>query len=322
MMKKNVIALMCMFLATSFWGEDFRVREVVFASYDEAAQLKLNDGLAVSLPEDRTFLKGMEVDVAIPPEIAGFPGTAGYSVYGALTPAPAPGRIDYSGERLAFDVFPARSGLLLGVPYGSGGALKTSPYIRLLPVVLTENTEALFFRIHLVMKGVTEEVLQSRFQVTVRPVFANKGRLLLRVAFPAEGEGKPYTVFIDENALEAPPEGIILDSGIHHLSIVSDFYRNETRTFTIPRGQTIPLEVALQDIAPTMLITAPAGSEVLLDGERIPFPLPVKPFPITPGDHTVKFSFGGYETLQTINAVNGKSYTMALSLEVKVLETP
>jgi hypothetical protein len=174
------------------------------------------------------------------------------------------------------------------------------------------------------MKCVPETLLESTVGVTVKPVYEDKGRLLLKILYPRDNNNviieKPYTVFIDEQAVDLTGGAIILDSGTHHLSVLSDFYRNETRALTIPKAQTLPLEITLTGIAPQLLITAPEGSEVLLDGEKIE--LPKKAFSIEPGDHVIKFTLGGYETIKNIHAVNGKTYSVVIAFDVDILETP
>jgi archaellum component FlaF (FlaF/FlaG flagellin family) len=127
-------------------------------------------------------------------------------------------------------------------------------------------------------------------------------------------------VFIDEQAVELAAGSILLDSGMHHLSVVSDYYRNETRTITVPKAQTLALEVSLTNIAPLIHITAPEGAEVLLDGEKVD--LPQKAFTIVPGDHTIKFTLGGYEAIKNIQVINGKTYSVVIAFDVDIIETP
>jgi hypothetical protein len=306
-------------------NESFRVRAVSVLPLDRdgSVQLSLNEALAITLPKNREFLKGITLDIDIPSELLSFPGAAAYSFYGEIAPPPNKETIDYTGRQLMLEALPPRTGLSLGIPYGAHDALKSSPYTRLVPFTLSADTAVVFFRIQLVMKGVPEEVLAARLTVTVKPVHEDKGRLLLNIVYPRDAANavieKPCTVFIDERAFDISAGSIVLDAGMHHLSIVSDYYRNETRVITIPKAQTLNLEIALADIAPMLIVTAPEGAEILLDGKKIE-QLNAS-FPITTGEHTLRFSLGGYEIVKPIHAVNGKTYSVIMDLDVEIIET-
>jgi hypothetical protein len=305
--------------------ESFRVREVSMMTLerDGTAQLGISEALAISLPRNREFLKGITLDIDIPIELVSFSGAVAYSFYTAVTPAPSREIIDYTGKRLTLEALPPRTGLSLGIPYGSSGALKPSPYMQIVPFTLTADTDIVFFRIQLVMKGVPEQVLVARLNIIVKPVFEDKGKLSLAIVYPRDANNviieKPFTIFIDEHAVDIPSGAIVLESGLHHLSIVSDYYRNETRVITIAKAQTVQLEIALTDIAPLLTLTAPEGAEILLDGKKIEHP--TTNFPITPGEHTLRFSLGGYEIVKTIHAANGKTYSVVLGFDIEITET-
>jgi hypothetical protein len=318
-------ALCAVLLATlSVSAESFRVRSLVALTLEQegSARLSLDDALAVTLPADRTFLRGVTFDLDIPIELSSFAGAAAYSFYGHISPVPNRSVIDYKGDRLIVEALPARTGLSLGVPYGKESALKAGPYLRVLPFAAKESDSVIFFRIQLVMKGLPDDVLAAKVNVTVRPVYEDKGRLLLKVVYPRGSAGveRPYTVFIDERAVGTAGGVIVLDAGLHHLSIVSDFYRNETRVVTIPTAQTVQLEIALTDIAPLVAVAAPDGADIFFDGERLD---PAKKsFAVSPGDHMIRFALGGYEISRTIHTVNGKTYFVTLDFDVEVAETP
>ena len=112
---------------------------------------------------------------------------------------------------------------------------------------------------------------------------------------------------------------MILDAGTHYISMVSDYYRNETRTFSIEPGKTTRVEVELRDIAPTLQFIAPDNTKIFLDEIEIPYTKDA--FVISQGEHRIRFVVGDYETIKTIQAVNGRSYVVNLSLDVEVTET-
>jgi hypothetical protein len=79
------------------------------------------------------------------------------------------------------------------------------------------------------------------------------------------------------------------------------------------------LEVELRDIAPTLQVIAPDNTKIFLDEVEIPYTKDA--FVISQGEHMIRFVVGDYETVRSIQAVNGRSYVVNLSLEVEVTET-
>ena len=79
------------------------------------------------------------------------------------------------------------------------------------------------------------------------------------------------------------------------------------------------VDIALRDIAPTLQLVAPHNTIIFLDDQEIPYTK--EDFVISQGDHTIRFIVGDYETVKTIQAVNGRSYVITLSLDAEVTET-
>ncbi len=319
--------LLLIILAAAGHGETFRIHKTIPVEMPETGSITvragINDALAITLPGDTTFLQGIELDIRIPDVLSRYYGSVAYSLYTNLTPMPTADTINYTGTREMIDTIPGRLSLNLILPLTEPNTIRKNPYSIVLPTVYSLNSSVVFFRFQLVMKGIPEDYEWETFAVTVKPVYTDKGRLTLRVQYPVDEGGqvleRPYTVFIDESLVLLEDQTLILDAGSHHLSIVSDHYRNETRTFTVEPAKTTELNIPLRDIAPTLQLVAPANTIVFLDGEEIPYTK--EPIVISPGDHTIRFVVGDYETVKTIQAVNGRSYVINLSLDVDVTET-
>ncbi len=319
--------LLLTILAAGGHGETFRIHKTILVEMPETGSITvragINDALAITLPGDTTFLQGIELDIRIPDVLSRYYGSVAYSLYTNLTPMPTADTINYTGTREMIDTIPGRLSLNLILPLTEPNTIRKDPYSIVLPTVYNLNSSVVFFRFQLVMKGIPEDYEWETFAVTVKPVHIDKGRMTLRVQYPLDEDGevleRPYTVFIDENLVLLEDQTLILDSGSHHLSIVSDHYRNETRTFTVEAAKTTELNIPLRDIAPTLQLVAPANTIVFLDGKEIPYTR--EPIVISPGDHTIRFVVGDYETIKTIQAVNGRSYVINLSLDVDVTET-
>lgn len=327
-MKKNVLIFTVFILLNIVaTGETFRIHKTVMVNMPEtgnvAVQAGINDALAITLPEDTTFFQGIELDIKIPDVLSRYYGSVAYSLYTGLTPMPTETTINYTGTREMIDTIPGRLSLNLIIPLVEPNTIKKTPYSIILPAVYSLNSSVLFFRFQLVMKGIPEDYEKEPFTVTVKPVYIDKGRMELDIIYPQGENGQilefPYTVFIDEQLATLEAQKTILDAGTHYISMVSDHYRNETRTFSVEPGKTTKLEVELRDIAPTLQVIAPDNTKIFLDEVEIPYTKDA--FVISQGEHMIRFVVGDYETVKTIQAVNGRSYVINLSLEVEVTET-
>ena len=93
----------------------------------------------------------------------------------------------------------------------------------------------------------------------------NKGQLAFKLV-PPEKKLEPCTIFIDDKITQISGSSkVLLDTGVHDISIISEAYRNEVRTVRIDRAKTTELTVEMKSLEPTLLITAPEGTSVLLD---------------------------------------------------------
>lgn len=320
-----VVAFVC--IVPSVFGETFRIHKTIPVSMPEQGNVTveagINDALAITLPSDTTFLQGIELSIKIPEVLSRYYGSVAYSLYTDITPDPTADTINYTGTREMIDTIPGSLSLNLILPLMESNTIRKNPYTLVLPTVYDLDSPVLFFRFQLVMKGIPEEYEKDPFIVTVKPVYIDKGKMTLNLTYPLDKNGKilesPYTVFIDEQLVSLPNQTMILDTGTHHLSIVSDHYRNETRTFSVEAAKTTEVDIELRDIAPTLQFVAPDNTIVFLDGVEIPYTK--QAFVISQGNHTIRFIIGDYETVKTIQAVNGRSYVINLSLDVEVTET-
>lgn len=309
------------------FGETFRIHKTVMATMPESGtvtvQAGINDAVAITLPQDTTFLQGIELDIKIPDVLSRYYGSVAYALYTALTPMPTENTINYTGNREMIDTIPGLLSMNLTLPLTEPNTIKKNPYSITLPSVYTLNSSVIFFRFQLVMKGIPEDYEKEPFVVTVKPIYVDKGRMELDLTYPTDKNGQlmelPYTIFLDEKMVTLEDQRMILDTGTHHISILSDHFRNETRTFTVEPAKTTVVDIALRDIAPTLQFVAPDNAIVFLDGQEIPYTK--EAFVISQGDHTIRFVIGDYEAVKTIQAVNGRSYAVNLSLDVEVTET-
>ena len=321
MMQRKLFFILIVFLFIAFTlnAEVFRVAFTHIADFSDTADAKkidcgISDAIVVLLPEERTFWQGVALEIKIPQIVASYYDSVAYSVYRHVKPAPKAGIVDYSGERLYIDTLPGRLSYNIQLPVKKNHRLKTSPYSLLVPLTPDETESQFFIRLQQVMKGVPESLMLSRFDITVMPVYIEEGMLnIVLTPMPEES-----FVYIDEILVPGWEKGLFLKPGEHHVSVVTDQFRNEVRTVNIAQAQKTKLEVELQDIKPKMQFSVPDNTLVELDGSLLD-PLQ-KEIIVTEGPHTVKMTVGNYETVRNIDVQKGKTYKLNLSMDLKITE--
>ena len=306
------------------WAESFRVNKVNVAQIEQAlgfetsVKVGINDALAVTLPEDRTFIEGLELKMEIPENIAYWVDSVACSVYSDVKPNPSSKQIDYSGTRAFVHTLPGKLSWVLQIPITKDNSLKTNKYITKVDTIIEPKNDTIFVRFQPVMKGIPEETLKSIIPITIKPLLIDKGQLNIELIPPQSQENLSLcTIYIDEIPVDMTKK-IILDTGIHNISVISEDYRNENRTVRIDQAKTTDLKIEMKSIEPTLLITAPEGTLILLDEQECT--QIGKEFIISEGEHKIKFAIGDYEITRTITAIKGKTYSANFSLDLEITE--
>lgn len=322
--KKSIISLLCMTSAMMLYAETFRVSKLhtveISQNYAEAsAKLGINESLSITLPEDKTYIEGLELKMDIPESVAYWLDSVACSVYTNIKPYPTSDQIDYSGSRVYVSTLPGKLSWILQIPFTKDNHLKTNQYTTKMDSIYDSSQNFVFVRLQPVMKGVPEETLKAIIPVTVKPILVDKGKLDLTLT-AQEGQLEPCTVFIDDKTVDfnESPKQILLSTGVHDVSIVSEHYRNEVRTVRIDQAKTTPLTVEMRSLEPTLLIIAPDGTKVYLDDE--PCNKIGLEFPISEGEHKIRFKIGDYDILRSISVIKGKTYTANFTLDLNISE--
>jgi hypothetical protein len=170
-----------------------------------------------------------------------------------------------------------------------------------------------------VIKGLSTELENMVFQLTARPILSDEGAVRIQARYPEQLQGRPFTVLIDDVLIENPAEERLLREGEHHLMVLSDDYRNESRRFMVERAKTLELAIQLQDPSPLMIFEGPENARIFLNERLIPNTL--EPVMVEPGIHEVKFQVGDYTITRSVTVLRGKTYRMALAVDINVSES-
>ena len=326
-LKSNLGQLLLMFFisTTSLSGETFRVSKVHTAEITSSpnneinVQLGINDSLAITLPENKEYLEGVELKFTIPEAVAYWMDSVACSIYENIKPTPKTSQIDYSGSRIFVRTLPNKLSWVLQIPLKKENSIKSNNYTQKLDKILNPENNIIFLRLQPVMKGVPDETLNSIIPITIKPILSNKGKLNLSLLPPDNKDLSPCSVFIDDEMISFPrDEDIYLPAGIHDISIISEAYRNELRTVRIDQARETDLIVKMKSIAPTIFVSAPEGTAVYLDNEE--FSKLDREVEIQEGEHKIKVVIGNYEMVRTINAIKGKTYKAVFSLDLQITE--
>ena len=92
-MKKTLLFLITSLLLLGANAESFRVHKCVAIALNpkgESATYEagINDGLAITLPEDIAFIQGIEITFKIPESIADYRNSVIYTLYKNISPFP------------------------------------------------------------------------------------------------------------------------------------------------------------------------------------------------------------------------------------------
>ncbi len=311
--------------ALSLCAESFRVRSVSLVALDsqkaeaQVVSLGYNDAIAIVFPASPVFLKGVEIEVKIPQGILSYRNSMAYGLYQRIKPAPSTAIIDYQGDELTFQPLPSRLSFVLQVPFMNGHGLKSGPYATVLTEVYDAKKGPLLFRLLPVMKGLPEDIETMQFPVRIKPILTEEGAFRLSLDWPGN-QAKPVSVRIDETLVEKPEELIFLSPRTHHLSVVSDEFRNEVRVFTVESARITELTVPLQDTAPRLYLVAPENAVIQVDGK--PVDNPKNAYVLEPGEHAILFKIGDYEPMRQITAEKGRDYTVSMVIDINVSESP
>lgn len=321
-----VLVIFVCVISVSAYAESFRTHALfpVTISEEQSSEqvvtVGINDSIAIFLPEKMTYCEGLEIQMQIPRAVAEWRDSVVFCIYGNIYPHPNAETIDFTGTRLHLSVLPMRSTWNVQIPLKHDNTIKADAFAEQLNIVPDISSGFLFVRFQPAMKGIPNETLEAHIRCTIRPILINKGALFLDVSAPGD---KPYIVLVDDKQVPSghfsvENSGNLIDVGNHTISIVSEHYRNETRTIRVEQAKTVSLSVTLKDIAPTLFVAPSAGVEIFWDDE--PFNATGREVVINEGEHRIKFKTSAYELTKQIYAQNGKSYTASLSLDIQVTE--
>ncbi|MDR3145579.1 MAG: PEGA domain-containing protein [Treponema sp.] len=280
--------------------------------------MSYSDAALILLDEEIRFFKGIELEFIVPQTYLPYRGSLGIALYADLDRIPEPGIADLEARQISFEPVPNKIQTVYQIPLRAGHGLRTSPYASVPTGIVLPAAFPLLFRIMPIIKGIGEEIETMRFSLSVKPILGDEGAVKISTRYPENLHDRPLTILIDDEVIENPREERLIREGEHHLVVISNDYRNESRRFRVERGKVLDLTINLQDPTPLVIFEAPENAEIYLDNQSLGNNPP--PMPVEPGVHEVKFQVGDYVVLKSLVVQKGKTYRVALSVDVRISE--
>ncbi len=310
----------------SLSAENFRISKIKFINvtqspdFESSVKLNINDGLVIFVPKEHPYIDGLEVKISIPEEIAVTRNTCECLIYDKLKPEPSSDQIDYAGEKIFNGIIPGKFSWIIQIPFNTESKkIKTNQFTTKLDKIPDLSNNYIFLRLNQLISELNETFANADFTFTVRPIYSNYGNLLINLTANGKDVNKS-SVLIDDVSYELSqyPNGIKLTSGLHNITVISDEYRTEVRTIRVEQARLTNITILLKSINPSMIINAPENVNVYLDNAICNSK--GKEFPVTEGDHIIKYKIGNYELIRTVNVQKGHTYKIDLVFDMNITE--
>ena len=326
-MKKSIFILIItlFLLVNQLYSESFRtnVQGTIDVTLDRPAgnessvSIGIDGSVLVNLNADIRFLRGVELEITAPQAWMQYRGALGMMMYNGLNVRSATGITEFIGRRMIFEPLPSRLRTVYQIPIRQQHGLRTTTSATVTPSVINPDTFPILFRLTPIDKGLPAAFERLTFNVTARPILSDEGAVRITPRFPPQQRNRPFTVLINDNVISNISDEIVMRTGEHHLVILSEDYRTESRRFIIERAKVIDLVIELQDPTPIIIFEAPQNSIVFLNNTQVEV---FRPIPTEPGTHEIKYQIGNYTIIKNITILRGKTYRIALEVDLNIIE--
>ena len=280
--------------------------------------LSYTDTALIRLAGDQRFFRGIQLDLSAPQNFLAYRGSLALALYADLDRVPQIGIDDIDARQLYFNTLPDKILNTWQIPMRTFHGLRSSPYVAIPTDIIHPSSFPILFRLLPVVKGISEELEKMSFYLQVKPILSDEGALRINFSYPAQLQGRPIAVLIDDAVIEKYNEEFLIREGEHHLLILSEDYRNVSRRFLIERAKTLELQIELQDPTPLLIFEHPEGARIFVDSKLIAYTY--TPYPVEPGIHELRFEMSNYSIVRPISVQKGKTYRIAVSVDLNITE--
>jgi hypothetical protein len=278
-----------------------------------------NDAVIIRLDEEVRFFRGVELELTAPQTYLAHRGSLVVVIYGELDQIPETGAADIQGRPFVSEPMPNKIQTIYQFPLRVNHGLRSNPYVSIPVELIPPSAFPIIFKLNPAANKLSEEVETMRFRLNVKPIMSDEGGVRIHPRYPEQLPNRPLAVYIDNELIDKPQEERLLREGEHHLMILSNDYRTESRRFLVERGKIGDLTIELRDATPLVLFEAPENSRIYFDGVQLEDFR--RPYPAEPGVHEVKFQVSDYAIAKSIKLQKGRTYRIALTVDLNFEES-
>ncbi len=284
---------------------------------DSLTAVRMEDGI-----DSSDLLQGIEINLTIPPALRRYRDGFILLLFKNISPAPSDSVTSYYGERFMEHILPPASKFYIQVPVSADHTLKAAQGTFVVDTICSPGDFPVMLSVLPVMKGIPPEVYSSKFEMSVKPVYFPKGKLVLTLSDKDTGENidsTSGTITIDGTVLPDISGPIPLKTGIHTLTVDIPGYSKEKTSFSLEQGRTSTIALEISRTTPTFSIEAPREADIFIDGTLFDG-IHGRIEEIQPGSHTILFKIGDYSISKKIEIKEGKNYNISLFFDIFIEE--
>jgi len=281
---------------------------------DPAVVLGLDELVQISLPASTKFTKALEIEVTIPRDV--FPYRSNLAVFIYQNFQPGKAAAGSTGDRIGIEVLPPAAKFYLEAPLVAKAGLKAAVDTAVLKLSKFDAAFPLVLTILPIDKDLPPGYEKFQFSVRTKVVNSNLGALVLTT--PALSDEDRRRLKITANGVSQPSEGpLLLEPGPYTIEVTLPGVDSVTLTAVVAQAKTTETTVDLAMEGPSVVIEAPEGTQVVIDGKRIAWK-PSTAFPVDRGVHSVQFAVGNTVVSDTFTIEKGGRHRLTLQLAVSL----
>ena len=278
-----------------------------------AITVGLDELVQISLPAATRFTKALEIEVTIPRDVFPFRSNLAVFIYQNFQPGKAG---TASGDRIGIEVLPPASKFYLQAPLVAKAGLKAAVDTAVLKLAKFDAGFPLAITILPIDKDLPPGYEKFLFTVKTRLVNSNLGALLLTT--PSLSEEDRQRLKITANGVAQPSSGpLLLEPGPYTIEVTLPGVDTVTLNAVVTQAKTTETTVDLVMENPSLVVEAPEGTQVVIDGKRIAWK-PSTAFPIDRGTHSVQFVIGNTVVSYSFTIDKGGRHRLTLQMAVSL----
>lgn len=264
----------------------------------------------ITLPPGSKFTKALEIEIAIPRDV--FPYRSNLAVF--IYQNYQPGKVAATADRIGIEVLPPAAKFYLEAPLVAKAGLRAAVDTAVLKVTKGEAA----FPLAVVVLPIDKELPPGyeKFQFTVRSRLVHTNVGAINLLTPGLTDDDRKRLKVSANGLAQAAEGpILLEPGAYTLEVSLPGVDTVTLNAVVAQAKTTDVTVELVQEAPSVVIEAPEGTQVVIDGKRVAWK-PQTAIPMDRGQHNVQFVVGNTVVADSFSIDEGGRHRLALKMAV------